>query len=186
VGGFRLAAAGTDGVEALTVPVSRLAFADLVREHQSMVYSLSLHILRDPPAAEELAQEVFLQLHRNVSGLKSDAHVVHWLRKVTCHRAIDRIRRAKSHPEISFDSAPEPAVPCHQSDPMLSERIRKLVASLPADLRTAVVLRYQEELEPAEIAETLGQPVRKVKANLHKGLVLLRDKAKRFLGEVEP
>jgi RNA polymerase sigma-70 factor, ECF subfamily len=185
VGGFRLAAAGTGEVEALTVPVARREFADLVREHQSMVYSLSLHILRDPPAAEELAQEVFLQLHRNLSGLKTDAHVVHWLRKVTCHRSIDRIRRSKSHPEVNLASAPEPAVPCYRGDPMLSERIRILVASLPADLRTVVVLRYQEELEPAEIAEILSQPVRKVKAHLHKGLALLREKAKRFVGEVE-
>ncbi|HSW50172.1 MAG TPA: sigma-70 family RNA polymerase sigma factor [Bryobacteraceae bacterium] len=185
MGGYNLAAAETAGVETLTAPVARREFADLVREHQSMVYSLSLHILRDPPAAEELAQEVFLQLHRSISSLQTDAHVVNWLRKVTCHRAIDRIRRSKSHPEIQLDGAPEPAVPGYQHDPLLSERVRRLVASLPPDLRAVVVLRYQEELEPAEIAGLLNQPVRKVKAHLHKGLALLREKAKRFLGEME-
>ncbi|MFB3779460.1 MAG: RNA polymerase sigma factor [Bryobacteraceae bacterium] len=185
MGGYNLAAAGTAGVETLTVPVARREFADLVREHQSMVYSLSLHILRDPPAAEELAQEVFFQLHRSISRLDTDAHVVNWLRKVTCHRAIDRLRRAKSHPETQLDSALEPAAPCHQNDLLLSERVRRLVASLPPELRAVVVLRYQEELEPAEIAELLNQPVRKVKAHLHKGLALLREKARRFLGEVE-
>jgi len=181
-----LVAAGTDRVEALAVPVSRRDFDDLLREHQSMVYSLALHMLRDPSAAEELAQEVFVQLHRSLSGLKTDAHVVHWLRKVTCHRSIDRIRKSKSHPEIDLDRAPEPVVPCCQDDPLLSRRIRRLVASLPEDLRTVVVLRYQEELEPAEIAEILNQPLRKVKSHLHKGLALLREKARRFLGEREP
>lgn len=182
---LRLAAAGTSQVEPLTVPDARRDFAELVREHQSMVYSLALRFLRDQPAAEELAQEVFLQLHQSVSGLQTDAHVVHWLRRVTCHRSIDRLRKSKSRPEVSLETAPEPAVACSPGDPMLLERIRRLVASLPQDLRMAVVLRYQEDLEPAEIAEALGLPVRKVKGQLHKGLGLLRDKARRYLGEVE-
>jgi RNA polymerase sigma-70 factor, ECF subfamily len=163
----------------------RRDFTALVRNHQSMVYSLALRILRDASAAEELAQEVFLQLHRRLSILSTDAHVLHWLRKVTCHRAIDRLRRSRSHPEIGFDSVPEPSTPCYQEDPMLLDRIRKLVASLPESLRTVVVLRYQEELEPTEIAELLNQPVRRVKANLHQGLALLREKASRLMGEIE-
>ena len=112
-------------------------------------------LLRDPSAAEELAQEVFLKLHRNISCLSTDAHVVHWLRKVTCHRVIDRLRRFKSHPEIDFESIPEPSVPCYQDDPMLLEHVRKLVASLPDDLRTVIVLRYQD-LELKQHEETLN------------------------------
>jgi RNA polymerase sigma-70 factor (ECF subfamily) len=150
-----------------------------------MVYGLARHFLHDQPAAEDLAQEVFLQLYRDISGLATDAHVVHWLRRVTCHKAIDRLRRSKIRPEISLESAPEPVAPCSAEDPMLLERIRTLVASLPPDLRMAVVLRYQEDLNPAEIAEVLGLPVRKVKGQLHKGLTMLREKARRYLGEVE-
>jgi RNA polymerase sigma-70 factor (ECF subfamily) len=176
---------GTSQVAPWTMADPRLDFADLVRAHQSMVYSLALHFLHDPPAAEELAQEVFLQLYRNIRGLETEAHVAHWLRRVTCHRAIDRLRKRKVRPEISLESTREPAVNCPPGDPMLLEAIRKLVASLPEELRAVVVLRYQEDLDPAEIAEALGMPVRKVKGQLHKGLVLLRDKARRYLGEVE-
>ncbi len=175
--------AAVDGTLALEAP--NRSFASLVRSHEAMVYSLALRILRDPSAAEELAQEVFLQLHRNISALSTDAHVIHWLRKVTCHRAIDRLRKSRSRSEIGFESVPEPSVPCCQDDPMLLEHVRKLVASLPEALRTVVVLRYQEDLEPAEIAELLNQPVRKVKAHLHQGLTLLREKAGRLLGESE-
>ena len=183
--GLRLAAVGTSQVEPLTVADSRRDFAELVQEHQSMVYSLALRFLHDPPSAEELAQDVFLQLFRSLSGLKTEAHVVHWLRRVTCHRSIDRLRKWKARPEISLETAREPAAGSSPGDPMLLEGIRKLVASLPQELRMVVVLRYQEDLDPTEIADVLGLPVRKVKGQLHKGLALLREKARRYLGEVE-
>ncbi|RPI09943.1 MAG: sigma-70 family RNA polymerase sigma factor [Acidobacteriales bacterium] len=159
--------------------------AVLVREHQSMVYSLALHFLHDPAAAEELAQEVFLQLHANLPRIESGAHAAFWLRRVTCHRCVDRIRRTKQRSEVSLDQFPQLAAPLEEDDPMLSERIRKLVSSLPENLRTAVVLRYQEDLEPEEIAETLNVPVRTVKSHLQKGLALLREKAKSYLREVK-
>ena len=65
------------------------AFAQIVREHQAMVYSLACHFLRDHSLAEELAQEVFLQLYRSLSSIKSDAHLRFWLRKVSTNRCID-------------------------------------------------------------------------------------------------
>ena len=162
----------------------RQDFASIVREHQSMVYSLALHFLRDPGRAEDLAQEVFLQLHGKLAGLESDAHVAFWLRRVTCHRCIDQLRRFRHQAESSLEQAGEPVAPDKVDDPMLSERIRRLVASLPAKSRLAVILRYQEDLEPEEIAEVMGMPVRSVKSHLHKGLELLREKARRTLGEV--
>ena len=58
------------------------AFAALIRRHQNMVFSVALHMLRSRPAAEDLAQEVFLELYRSLGRLESDAHVVSWLRRV--------------------------------------------------------------------------------------------------------
>jgi len=72
----------------------RAAFAALVRAHQRPVFSLALRMLADRHGAEDLAQEVFLQLYRNLSAVSSEAHLAFWLRKVTMHRAIDRLRRA--------------------------------------------------------------------------------------------
>jgi RNA polymerase sigma-70 factor (ECF subfamily) len=164
-------------------PAAKADFTALLREHQSMVYSLAMHFLRDPDAAQELSQEVFLQLHRNMAGLESGAHVQFWLRRVTCHRCIDTIRRAKARPELSMEDAPEPASPPSVGDPLLSGRLQRLVASLPAGLRAVIVLRYQEDLEPAEIAEVLDLPLRLVRDHLRKGLELLRRKAEHYLGE---
>jgi len=158
-------------------------FASLVREHQSMVYSLALHFLRDPAAAEDVAQDVFLRLHRNLDELESDSHALFWLRQVTSRRAIDSLRR-KSHAEVSLEETREPAASPAGGDPMLSQRLNRLVASLPENLRMAVVLRYQEDLEPDEIARVLDLPLRTVRDHLHRGLALLRLKAARYLGEV--
>src|SRR3974390_206885 len=68
-------------------------FAVAVRAHQSMVFGIAYHFLRDWAAAEEVAQDVFLQLYRNFGELESDAHVTFWLRKVTSHRCVDYLRR---------------------------------------------------------------------------------------------
>ena len=148
-----------------------------------MVYSLALHFVRNPAAAEDISQEVFLRLHRNLGGLKSDSHVLFWLRQVTCRHAIDGLRK-KSHSEISLEEAREPSAAPSVDDPLLSQRLNRLVGSLPENLRMAVVLRYQEDLDPEEIARVMDLPLRTVRDHLHKGLALLRQKAGRYLGEV--
>src|SRR5580704_18283025 len=92
-----------------TPDIASVDFADLVRRYQSMVFSIAQHFLADTPSAEELAQDVFLQLHATLSTLKSEEHVKFWLRKVTAHRCIDYYRRRKL-PQVSLDDVPERAV----------------------------------------------------------------------------
>jgi RNA polymerase sigma-70 factor, ECF subfamily len=158
-------------------------FAEVVRRHQSMVFSIAQHFLADRSAAEELAQDVFLQLHANLSTLKSEDHVTFWLRKVTAHRCIDYKRR-RTLPQISLDDAPEPSAPERSSDPFLSQRLRQLVASLPEKPRLIVILRYQEDLGAEDIAELLAMPVATVKSHLQRSLAMLREKVTRAIGEV--
>jgi RNA polymerase sigma-70 factor (ECF subfamily) len=169
---------------ARSVSGDQLAFAQIVREHQGMVFSLAYHFLRDRSLAEELAQEVFLLLHQNLSAMKSSAHLTYWLRKVTSHRCIDQTRRLKVRPQISLEDVPEPAGVTSTSDPLLSEALRRVVATLPEKARMVVLLRYQEDLEPAEIAEVLKMPVNTVKSHLRRSLATLREKLTRCLGEV--
>jgi RNA polymerase sigma-70 factor (ECF subfamily) len=155
------------------------AFASLVRDHQSMVFSIACHFLRDPALAEEMAQEVFLHLYRNLAAIDSPAHLLHWLRRVTTHRCIDHARRARLRPKVGLEQAPEPRIPHGGNDPMLADRLRRLVDGLPERARAIVVLRYQEDLEPAEIAAMLNIPVGTVKSCLHRALALLRGKLER-------
>lgn len=161
----------------------KLDFAQLVRDNQAMVYSIAFHSLHESAVAEEVAQDVFLQLHRSLGRIRSSEHATHWLRKVASHRVIDYARRHGNRVEVDLDNAPELAVAERVNDPMLSLRLRKLVASLPEKKRLLIVLRYQEELELEEIASVMDIPVRTVRTQMFRTLALLREKASRFLGE---
>ena len=159
------------------------AFAGIVGAHQAMVFSIGYHFLQDRSLAEELAQEVFLHLFKNMRAIQSPSHLVYWLRKVTTHRCIDHARRQKLRPRLSLteylEHAPEPAAPGRASDPLLAGMLRRLVAALPERSRLIIILRFQEDLEPAEIAELLDIPLGTVKSNLHRSHALLRGKLER-------
>src|SRR5688572_18935089 len=150
------------------------AFATLIRQHQGMVFSLALHVLRSRPAAEDLAQEVFLELYRHLPRIESAAHATAWLRRVTSHRCIDEIRRRRHRPELTVDVLPERSVTPPSREFFLEERLQSLVATLPPRARMVVVLRFQEELDPPEIADALSMPLNTVKRHLRRSLNVLR------------
>lgn len=141
-----------------------------------MVFSVALRFLRDREGAEELAQDVFLQLYRQFERIESSAHATWWLRRAICHRCIDEVRKRKLRPRIGLEDIPEPSGPDSQADPMLQDRIRKLVETLPEKARMVVLLRYQEDLDPMEISEILEMPISTVKSHLHRSLTMLRGK----------
>lgn len=144
-----------------------------------MVFSLAYHLLHDRAAAEEVAQEAFLALHRNLGRIESPEHAVFWLRKVTVQRSIDEGRRRSRRPQVALDDQPPLATVDHNGDPLLNGVLRRLVASLPEAPRSVMVLRYQEDLDPSEIAEVLDMPVSTVKSHLQRSLALLREKLER-------
>jgi len=154
-------------------------FAELVREHQSMVFSLSYHFLHDRDKAEEVAQEVFLALHRHMADIKSPDHAVSWLRKVAVQRSIDETRRRKRRPQVALELVAEPAAHSPSRDPLLEEVLRRLIATLPEMPRAVMIMRYQEDMDPTEIAEVLDMPLGTVKSHLQRSLALLREKLER-------
>jgi len=151
-----------------------------------MVFSIARRIVRDPSLAEEVAQDVFFELYGQLPSLASEEHVVHWLRRVTVHRSIDqarrRLRRPQDHAAVSFaaPSVAEPAAAQHETDPWLADRLRQIIASLPIVPRTVIMLRYQEDLMPEEIAAVLAMPVATVKSHLQRALKVLRARAQRL------
>ena len=170
------------GTTAADETISLPSFADAVETHKAMVYSIGWHFLRDRLAAEELAQEVFLQLHRDWSAMKSPDHIVFWLRKVTSHRAIDFARKVRRHRETSLEETAEPTTFERVHDTFLATYLERIVASLPEKQRMVIVLRYQEDMEVEEIARTLGMKPATVKTQLARALDLLRTKTERRLG----
>src|ERR1700737_1095451 len=125
-------------------------FDELLRANQAMVFSIAYHFLRDRSAAEEVAQDVFLELYRQFDRLESDAHVGFWLRRVASHRSIDYGRRRKYRPIVALQDVPEPAAAGEPQDVLLNRKLQELIGALPEKPRMVMVLRYQEDLMPEE------------------------------------
>lgn len=151
------------------------AFAELVERHEAMVFSLAYHFFSDRGRAEEVAQDVFLQLYRNLGTIESESHLLFWLRQVTTRRCIDVTRRTRLK-AVSLDDAGELRAAERPSDPLRDRRLRELIAELPDLQRAVVTLRYQEDLDPSEICRIIEIPVNTVKSHLHRALQALRKK----------
>ena len=151
-------------------------FRQAIETHKSMVYSILWHFLRDRTSAEEIAQDVFLELHKTWKAIQSPAHLVSWLRRVTSHRAIDELRKRKTRPEVALEESNEPTVLERVQDSFLSGYLERMVASLPAQQRMIVILRYQEDMQLHEIADALNMKASTVKTQLARALQLLRTK----------
>ena len=155
-------------------------FGALMREHRAMVFSIGYHFLHNRELADEVAQEVFLGLHQHLRSIESPAHAAAWLRRVAVQRAIDAARKRSRSRQVAIDELqPELSIWPLGRDPMLGEMLRRLVAALPETPRMVMVLRYQEDLDPSEIAATMGMPVTTVKSHLQRSLALLREKLER-------
>jgi RNA polymerase sigma factor, sigma-70 family len=164
------------------------AFAALVRRYQRTVYSIALRMLGDRHRAEDLAQEVFLQLYRSLDSIGSDTHLAFWLRKVAVNRAIDRMRQESRYDNEPLTEAASVADEIGDDDPLLQRHLAELVAQLPPAARAVVVLRYQEDLDPVDIASTLDMPINTVKSHLKRSLTSLRARVLRaaIVDDVQP
>jgi RNA polymerase sigma-70 factor (ECF subfamily) len=155
------------------------AFGALVGEYSDLVYSIAFHFHGRAALAEDIAQDIFLELYRNLGKIASAPHLVSWLRRSTTNRCIDQGRKASYRTEVSLEGAPEQGRPPVLTDGLLNEKLRKQVAALPEWQRAVVVLRYQEDMDPAEIADTLRIPLNTVKSRLHRAIGTLREKMER-------
>ena len=168
---------------------SRDEFRDIVERHQSRVYSIAFRILGDCGTAEEVAQDVFLALYRNLDRMQSQEHLLAWLRRVTVHRATDAYRRRASRVEFAADEFREEQMRLDRTGSAVSQNgfesagmetsIEQMLASLPPAQRGVLLLRYQEDLSPTEISALLSMPLGTVKSHLQRALKLLRSKASR-------
>jgi RNA polymerase sigma-70 factor, ECF subfamily len=149
-------------------------FAALVRLHQAKVYSLALRMLMDHALAEDLAQEVFLQLHHSIASVDSHRHLVFWLRQVTTRRAIDRLRQDRRARLVVLDEGLGVRAADAVEDPLLRRHLQALIGELAPVPRAVLLLRYQEDLDPLDIADVLQMPVNTVKSHLKRALEFLR------------
>lgn len=160
------------------------ALADFYDRHSRLVYSVAFNILGDIHMAEEVVQDVFIQIWKRASSYNPDqGKVLTWLTSVARHRAIDHFRRINVRPEghaIGWDDCCE-----DESDDdavveagyLSSEEravIRRKIASLPLDQKQALSLAYFNGMTQQEIAEYLHQPLGTIKTRIRLGLQKLR------------
>jgi RNA polymerase sigma-70 factor (ECF subfamily) len=151
------------------------AFASLVRQHQRSVFSIGYRMLGRRDAAEDLAQDVFLQLYRKLDSIESPDHLGFWLRRVASNLAIDWLRRA-SWTTQPLETVAEPADTQPEEDPLMTRALSRLLEELAPAARAVMVLRYQEDRDVAEIAMTLDMPENTVKSHIKRSLTALRGK----------
>lgn len=163
--------------------MTKADFESAVIEHQAMVFSIACNFFHNAALAEEVAQEVFLKLYEDHRSVEVGSHCVAWLRRSTVHRCIDTARRASFRQEVQVDFLPEIPVDAAETDPLLQEGLRRLIASLPEKPRAVLVLRFGEDMDAEEISKTLQMPVRTVWSHLQRGTAMIREKATRYLKE---
>jgi RNA polymerase sigma-70 factor, ECF subfamily len=161
------------------------AFEELVRSQQHFVYGVARRLTLDPHDAQDVAQEAFVRAYRALCGYERErVHALRlrpWLARITLNVQRNRVRRHR--PTAALDSDITSQLTAASDDGpearvlALSHRdeCAALVDGLPEPYRMAIALRHIDGLSYAEVAEVLDRPVGTVKAQVHRGLALLRD-----------
>src|SRR5258706_1133209 len=103
------------------------AFTLLVRQHQRMVFSVVWNFFSDRALAEDVAQEVFLQLFQNLRAIESDSHLLFWLRRVAIRKCIDHHRWRLKRKPVSLDDWIETGETVESPDVLALGKVRTLV-----------------------------------------------------------
>lgn len=146
------------------------AFERLVPAYRRRVFGLAYSVLRDRAAAEDVAQEVFVNLWRALPRYDGRARLSTWIYAITRNAAVSALRSRRrsvslSDPAVFEETDAAAAAPA--PDPG-DEALRRQVEALPDKQRQAVTLYYLEERPVAEVAEMMGLPVNTVKTHLHR------------------
>jgi RNA polymerase sigma-70 factor (ECF subfamily) len=144
-------------------------------------------MLGDRAEAEEVAQEVFLRVHRSIGEFRGDAKLSTWLYTIASRLCLNRLdapdRRFGRASEEALDRVPSPEPPtgADLERTELETALHQAIAALPEDRRIVVVLRDLEGLAYEEIARVLGVELGTVRSRLHRARLDLKAKLERFL-----
>jgi len=157
--------------------------AALYDRHGRFVYSLALRIVRDQADAEDVTQDVFVQVWRQADRFDpARGSVVGWMLTITRARAIDVLRRRGTRPAsvgdvAAFDTSDDtPGQDMQIAWAQRTREVRTALDSLPLLQRLAVELAFFDGLTHAQIAEQLDVPLGTVKTRVRHGLLRLRDR----------
>ncbi|MEP6662527.1 MAG: sigma-70 family RNA polymerase sigma factor [Verrucomicrobiota bacterium] len=172
------------------------AFEQLVEKYKQPVINVITRTLRDPTEAEDLAQNVFLQVYKSAYRYEGKAKFSTWLFTIARNLCLNEIRRRSRHPADSLDSSQteDEEHPARQFEDVktfsptenilqseLEQKVQDALGDLPENQRTAIVLCQQNELSYEDIAEVLGCSLSATKSLIHRGRETLKQKLKPYL-----
>jgi RNA polymerase sigma-70 factor, ECF subfamily len=167
--------------ETSAVPAIATDFESVVHDHARFVFKVAYSVLRNVEDAEDTVQETFLRAYR--SGEISEIREMKaWLARIAWRVAIDRVKKSPvtAIEELAETGFEPVADALRADDSMITQEkvalLHKLMATLPEDLRHALVLSTVEEMTSAQIAEVLGIPETSVRTRLFRGRQLLKEK----------
>lgn len=149
---------------------------ELYDRHSCLVYSVALRVLGDTGAAEDVLQEVFLQLWRKPGAFDAArGKLAPWLAVIARHKAIDQVRGRREQTDIediivSVDAHLEEAADRERA----TAKARAALATMPAEQRRVLEMAFFQGLTHTEIAEQTGDPLGTVKTRIRSGLMQLR------------
>ena len=172
------------------------ALEELVNKYKQPVMNLAFRMLHDTTEAEDLAQNVFVQVYRSGQRYTASAKFSTWLFTIARNLCLNEIRRRSRHPADSMDAlhpeqedqplhqfedkaAPAPAISLLQSE--LEEKIQEVLDDLPENQRIALLLCRQEELSYEDIAKVLDCSLSATKSLIHRGRETLKERLKPYL-----
>jgi RNA polymerase sigma-70 factor, ECF subfamily len=152
------------------------AMGKLYDRYSAVVYSVALRVLADTSSAEDVLQEIFMQLWRSPGSFDaSRGNLAPWLAVIARNRAVDVLRKRK--PQTDIDEAIVAVEPDMASDADRSranEKVRTALKGMPAAQRSALEMAYFEGYSHSEIAAKTGEPLGTIKTRIRAGLMLLR------------
>ena len=152
------------------------AMADMYHRYSGIVYGVALRVLGNTSAAEDVLQEVFLQLWRNPQAFDADrGRLAPWLAVIARNRSIDLLRKRPMEDDI--DELPISTgvnLEDEASERIAIDKVRGVLAQLPAEQRKTLEMAYFEGLTHTEIASKTGEPLGTVKTRIRYGLLALR------------
>jgi RNA polymerase sigma-70 factor (ECF subfamily) len=174
----------------------RAAFAELVDKYKQPVMNFIFRSLRDEAEAEDLAQNVFLQVYKSRARYKQTAKFSTWLFTIARNLCLNELRRRSRHPAESleethaeyedqparqFEDKSQIAAPDEVLHGELAEKIDEALSELPENQRSAILLCRQDDLSYEEIARVLRCSLSATKSLIHRGREALKEKLKPYL-----
>lgn len=160
----------------------QVAFADLYDRTSAKVYGLARRVIRDPAQAEEVTQEVFIEVWTHAARYDAGrGGVLPWILTMTHRRAVDRVRSTESarQRDTRFSLLGHGADVDIVSETVMASmetaRVRKALTSLTELQREAITLAYYGGYTYQEVATLLGVPIGTIKTRMRDGLIRLRD-----------